>query len=239
MTPSQNKKLISEIAECFSRLKVKPYEEPIKSRGRVAKGGKNKSPKRKKPEACPEMFDAAAIVIVSLSKRPAKVNAPRKFVVDKASTTKELIALSQVLERHADELLKTLTYLNADAISALRGGLCITGLSEELIRLSQIVVKLAKKKKSAAKPLEKRGVKKNIGAVYVARAVATYYQRITGYKPTIIKYHHQTPSLGGPFYNLLDEIFTLLKFDLNREHYAREALKLEGFLGSKKKAKKT
>ena len=237
MTKSENTKLLSEIASCFSRLKVKPYVESVKPKGKVVRGNKTKAATEEKPQACPEIFNAAAIVIVSLSKRPAKVDAPQKFVVDKASTTKELIALSQVLERHADELLKALTHLNADAISALRGGLCITGLSEELIRLSQIIVKLAKKKKFAANPLERRGVKKNIGAVYVARAVAAYYKRITGYKPTIIKYHHQTPSLGGPFYNLLDKMFTLLKFALNREHYAREALKLEGFLGSKKKAK--
>lgn len=233
MTKPKNTKLLSEITACFKRLKVKSYIEPAKSKSKGSKKLEATKVVENKPQAYPAMFEAAALVILSVSKRPTKFSGPRKFLIDKASTVKELNGLSSVLERHSNELLLALTKLNADAISVLDGGLGITGLSEELVNFAQSIRVRGKQHETSAKSI--RGAPQNIKALLVAKTTASYYHRITGFKPTIIKYHYKEYSLGGPFYNLLDEIFTLLKIDVSREHYAREALRSLGFLGSKKK----
>lgn len=218
MTTSHDAKIQSEISACFSKLKVKDFDE----------ASMLDNPEARKPEANQPTFDAAANVILNLSKTPEKIIRPRNFVVDKYSTPKELCALADLFDKFSDELIEARAKLNADAISELKGGLLLTGLSQEFQELSEKIHMQASEYKSNAKPL--RGAPKNLRAIFVAQTIATYYHRITGYKPTIIKNHYPNGN-AGPYYNLVVEIFGLLDIQGNRRHYAEEALRTLGFLG--------
>lgn len=211
MQKNPNTKLHLEISNAFARL--------------------TPDPKAKKTEANQGTFDAAANTILHLANAPKKLIRPRNFIVDKASTPKELNQLAGLFDQFADDLVTARTKLNADAIAALDGALMLTGLSGELQKLANSIRALATESKSDAKPL--RGAPKNMRAILIAQTIATYYHRITGFKPTIIKNHHNGKGLGGPFFNLLVEIFDLLDFPCDRVHYAREAIKSLGFLGGK------
>lgn len=216
-----NSKLHGTISNYFARLKIKPFDD----------NAALQDPDIKKPEANQPTFDAAAKTILHLANAPEKLIRPRNFIVDKASTPKELNRLAGLFDQFADVLVTEKTKLNADAISALDGALMLTGLSTELQKLAASIREVATKKKSDAKPL--RGAPKNMRAILIAQTIATYYHRITGYSPTINKNNYNGERLDSPFCRLLVEIFDLLDIQCDREHYAREALKSLGFLGGK------
>lgn len=213
MDQEQSHNIHHAISTCFSRLAEKEFE--VRSRAQ--------DPAVKNHEANQETYDAAANAILNLANTPEKIIRPRNFILDKASTQKELNLLAGLFDKFADDLVTAKKKLNADAISALDGALMLTGLSEEFEELAKSVRKIALAKKSDAKPL--RGAPRNLRAILVAETIATYYHRITGRKPTIINNHYVESPADGPFYHLVVEIFDLLSIRGNRKHYAVEALK--------------
>lgn len=214
MQKNTNAKVHREISNAFARL--------------------TPDPKAKKTEANQGTFDAAADSIIMLSKIPTAHKVPRSFFKDKAATKKELAQLLALFSRFGNTLAAQIPSLNSDAVIAIGG-------TESLLELSNTVLSIGARFEHILKKIEdsdktkkttdttkavRSGAPSNLRAQMIARTAASYYQRITGKRPTITKNNYSDPpTLGGAYYYLIDDIFKILKMKVSVEHHARETAK--------------
>lgn len=171
--------------------------------------------------------NTAADIVIRLNGIPTSFKTPRNYIRDKASTRKELKNLQNLLDLFSFSLLQQIANLNADAISAIGGKDVLVHLSENVATIAGQIESIIDSSKPVNTPRKLRnGAPINLRATHVANAIATYYQRITGKHPTIIKdAYTDPPTISGNYYFLVQEIFDLLKIDANVEHFARKASK--------------
>lgn len=216
---SPDAKLHHEISTAFARLTL--------------------DPKAKKTEAYQGTFDAAADSIIMLSKIPTAHKVPRSYFKDKAATQKELAQLLALFSRFGNTLAVQIPSLNSDAVIAIGGTGALLELSNTVLSIgarfehilkkiedSEATKKAFKEESSNITKAVRSGAPSNLRAQMIARTAASYYQRITGKRPTITKNNYSDPpTLGGAYYYLIDNIFKILKMEVSVEHHAREAAK--------------
>lgn len=222
MQKNPNAKLHLEISNAFARL--------------------TPDPKAKKTEANQGTFDAAADSIIMLSKIPTTHKVPRHFFKDEAATMKELTQLLALFSRFGNTLSAQIPSLNSDAVIAIGGTEPLLELSNTVLSIGTRFEHILKKIKSSEESknasdkageqssdttkARHSGAPSNLRAQMIAQTVASYYQRITGKRATVIKYNYSDPPTpGGAYYNLLDNIFKIIKMEVSVEHHAREAAK--------------
>lgn len=224
MTTHSNSKAHSRIIDCFARLKVKQLCDITKDQARSSSTDIDQL-----------TLDSAADTILRFNKIPTRFKTPRSYFSDQASTCTELASLQKLLETFSNGLIQQIANLNSDAIIAIGGKEILVELSEHVAQIAgkvaTIIQNVEKKqnqsesKNQLAKKL-RSGAPTNFRATYISNAIAAYYQRITGKRPTISKDpYSDTPKPQGRYFYLVQEIFALLKIDANAEYYARNAAK--------------
>lgn len=220
MTQKTNYKLPLAITNAFARLKP--------------------DPKTEKTEAVQSTCEAAAHNIILLSKIPTKHKVSRGYFKDEAATQKELTQLFNLFSQFSRTLAAQIPSLNSDAVSAIGGTQSLQDLSSTVLgmgtRLEHIlqVIKASEEKKhlksgAQSNPSDKKkalrsGAPSNLRVQMIAQTAASFYERITGKRPTVTKNNYSDPpTLGGAYYLLLEDIFGILKIEASVEHYASEA----------------
>lgn len=224
MTNLSTPKIHSKIVDCFARLKVKPLH-----------GIPKNQTKNSSLDIDQLTLDNAADTILRFNKIPTRFKTPRSYFSDQASTSKELASLKKLLETFSNGLIQQIANLNSDAIIAIGGKETLVDLSEHVVQIAgqvaAIIQKSAKKQNqsdSKIQPAKKlrSGAPTNLRTQMIAQTAASFYERITGKRPTVTKNNYSDPpTLGGPYYLLLEDIFGILKIEASVEHYASEAVK--------------
>lgn len=150
-------------------------------------------------------------------KRERKV--PPKFVViSRADAKKEL----HVLVTRLDSLIKHLEHLHQPTIVALANQHILQ--AELLQALQKLRLPLVATKIEPSRRKPHRGRPRKVLANSVARVLARNYRTLTKQRPTVPT-DWETERPYGPYYRLVQHVFTILRIKANPEAMARNAVK--------------